>query len=188
MTALTSEGAVAASEDFMRVANRANTLYELDDQTEALLFLLDSAETPEEQARLLEDLNLNELLVQGKVEGYLAVIDELKRLSESRKAAADRLAARAKVPANAAQRLKERLLEHMQRTGQKRIETQLFTARLQLNPPSAEVYDEAAVPGEFVEIRTERHIKVKDIISHFRATGEVVDGVTVTQREGIRIQ
>src|SRR5881392_1014910 len=116
MTALTSEGAVAASGEFMRVASRMSTLYELDEQTEALLFLLDSAETPEALTQLLAELDLNELLVQGKVEGYLAVIDELKRLSEDRKAAADRLAARAKVPANAAQRLKERLLEHMQRT------------------------------------------------------------------------
>jgi len=176
-----------ASRAFMDVARHASTLYDLDSYSEALMSALDSAETPEEQAQLLAEIDLNDLLVQGKVEAYVAVIESLRWLAEGRKAAARRMADRAKVPENAVLRLKERLLEHMQRTGQARIETDQFTVRRQLNPPSAEVYDESIIPPEFVEIRTETHIKVKDIIAHFRATGEVVDGVTVSQREGVRI-
>ena len=177
-----------ASVAFMRAARRTSSLYELDEQAETLLAMLDQAETPEEQAQLLAELDLNDLLVQGKVEAYVAVIESLRWLAEGRKAAAKRMADRAKVPEHAVQRLKERLLEHMQRTGQQRIETQQFSVRRQLNPPSAEVYDEAAVPPEFVEIRTETHIKVRDIIARVKASGEVVPGVTVSQREGIRVQ
>lgn len=177
-----------ASRAFMDVARHASTLYDLDSYSEALMSALDSAETPEEQARVLAEIDLTELLVQDKVEAYLAVIESLKWLAEGRKAAAKRMADRAKVPEHAVQRLKERLLEHMQRTGQQRIETQQFSVRRQLNPPSAEIYDEAAVPPEFVEIRTETHIKVRDAIAHFKATGEVIPGMTVSQREGLRLQ
>jgi hypothetical protein len=184
----TDQALALASANFMEVARRASTLYELDDQAEALLSLLDSAETPEEQATLLAELDLNELLTQGKVEGYLAVIDELKRLAEGRKAAAKRLRDRAEIPEKAIDRLKANLLEHMQRTGQQRIETQLFTVRRQMNPPSAEVYDKDAIPGRFIEIRTEEHVHIREIIAEFKATGEVIPGVTVSQREGIRLQ
>jgi len=177
-----------ASRQFMATAGRLPTLYDLDDQCEALLNLLDSAETPEEQAAVLAELDLNALLIQGKVEGYLAVIEQLRWLAEGRKAAAKRMADRATIPAHAALRLKERLLEHMRSTGQQRIETTQFTVRRQMNPPSAEVYDESAVPAEFVEIRTETHIKRSEIIKRVKATGETVPGVTVWQQEGIRIQ
>jgi hypothetical protein len=176
-----------ASRQFMATAERLPTLYSLDEQCEALLALLDNAESEEEQAELLARLDLNELLTQGKVEAYVAVIEQLQFLSDGRKAAARRLRDRSAVAESAAKRLKERLLEHMQRTDRQRIETQLFTIRRQLNPPSAEVYDEDAVPDEFVEIRTERHIRVRDVISHVKQTGEVVPGVTVSQKEGIRL-
>lgn len=172
----------------MDVARRASTLYELDDQAEALLALLDSAETPEEQAELLAELDLNELLTANKVEAYVAVIEQLKWLAKGRQEAYRRIRARAEIADKAVDRLKERLLDHMQRTGQQRIETSQFTVRRQMNPPSAEVYDEQAVPAEFVEIRTETHIKVREAIARFKATGEVIPGLTVSQREGLRVQ
>lgn len=183
---MTSTDIERASAQFMRAARPMPTLYELTEQGEALLALLDSAETDEEQAQLLAELELNDLLTQGKVEGYVAVIHELELLSEGRKAAARRLRNRSDMADTAARRLKERLVEHMQQTDRKRIETQLFTIRRQLNPPSADVYDESAVPPQFVEIRTERHIRARDIIAHVKETGEVVPGVTVSQREGVR--
>jgi hypothetical protein len=178
-----------ASKDFMQAGHHYGaTLYELDAQAEAILFMLDSAESDEERESLLAELNLNEMLVQGKVESYLAVISSLEHLAEGRTAAAKRMRQRAEMPQNAAQRLRERLLEHMQRSGQNRIETQQFTVRRQMNPPSAEVYDETLVPGGFKEIRTEIHVDKRAIISHVKATGETVPGVTVSQREGIRVQ
>lgn len=178
---------VQASRDFLKAAHRSPTLYELTAEAVELLDKLDSAETDEEQAQILAELDLNDLLVQGKVESYVAVVEELKSLSAGRKAAAKRLRQRADIADAAIERLKDRLLDHMQRTERQRFETALFTVRRQLNPPSAEVYDESAVPGQFVEIRTEHHIKVREIIAHVKATGEMVDGVRVSQREGLRI-
>jgi hypothetical protein len=160
----------AASRDFLRASERASTLLRLDDYSDALLDMVENAETPEERQDLINAFDLNELLVQGKVEAYLHTIDNLASLAGRRKA------------------LAELLLVHMQRTGQQKVMTDHFTARRQLNPPSAEVYDDQAVPLEFVELRTTRHVLLREIIARVKATGETVDGVTVSQREGIRIQ
>jgi hypothetical protein len=84
-----------ASKDFMQAGHHYGaTLYELDAQAEAILFMLDSAESDEERESLLAELNLNEMLVQGKVESYLAVISSLEHLAEGRTAAAKRMKAR----------------------------------------------------------------------------------------------
>jgi hypothetical protein len=172
---------------FMSVSERLPTLHALDEESEAILTLLDDAETPEEVEALEQALIENEGRLLAKTEAYVAVIRTLESLEATRKAEGQRMAARAKVAGERARWLKERLRLHMQATGQQRIETSKFTVRLQQNPPAATVVDEEAVPGQFKEIRTSVHVDLNGIKAHFKETGELVPGVEISRGESLRI-
>jgi hypothetical protein len=120
-------------------------------------------------------------------------------MAEARKAEADRLRDRAKSAEQHATWLRSRLLVHMQTTGRQRIETSRFTLSVRQNPVSVSVLNEPVltkveayetmpgVPAEFVRLITLYKVDKRAIAAQVKATGEVVDGTTVSRGESLRI-
>jgi len=67
------------------------------------------------------------------------------------------------------------------------IQTGIGKWRLQLNPPSVTVLDESLVPAEF-RIPQPDKIDKTGILKHFKSTGEILDGIEVSQATGIRFK
>jgi hypothetical protein len=176
-----------ASREFMASSERLPSLYSLSGDMLEVLSLLDVAETDDEYADLEEQrIALADKLLQ-KVESYGAVIRTLEKLAADRKGEADRLDAKAKASKAGAEWLKNRLLEHMETSGQQRIETARFSFAVRVNNPSVNVLDAAAIPNEFKRTRVIVEPDKVGILAHTKATGEVVAGTEVVRNHSLRI-
>src|SRR5215471_18019998 len=134
-----------ASRDFMEIAARSNTLYQLSDD-------------------------------------YLRIMAALRRDE------AKRLRARAEADERHAERLRRYLMTHMALIGSERIDTARFTVVMRDNPPAVEVLDEDQVPAEFRRVVTTTSVDKRAILEHFKATGEIVDGIEIMHRRRIDIR
>lgn len=163
------------------------TLYELTDEYLAALTALDAAETDEDEAAAWAALDAIEGDITDKAEAY-AKIMQIKQ-AEARAFAAEktRLMACQRAAENAVEGLKARLLDSMQRLGVRDIQTGIGKWRIQLNPPKCEVTDAAAVPEEY-HIPQPDAIDRQAILKHYKATGELLPGVEITQAESLRFR
>jgi ABC-type transporter Mla subunit MlaD len=181
-----------AERAFVVAAQRLPTLFDLEDTAYQLLALLEATDDPVDLAEAVAEakaqLALVDQMLMEKTESYVSVIRSLEAMADARKAEADRLRDRAKTAERHADWLRARLLTHMQATGRERIETSRFTLTIRQNPPSVVVVDAAAVPHEFertkIEIQTDR----RAILEHFKTTGEIVPGVSITRGERLDIK
>lgn len=163
------------------------TLYELTDEYLAALSALDAAETDEEEAAAWDALDAIEGDITDKAEAYAKIL-QIKQ-AEARTFAAEktRLMACQRAAENAVESLKARLLDSMQRLGVRDIQTGIGKWRIQLNPPKCEVTDAGAVPQEY-HIPQPDAIDRQGILKHYRATGELLPGVEITQAESLRFR
>lgn len=163
------------------------TLYELTDEYLAALSALDAAETDEEEAAAWAALDGIEGDITDKAEAYAKIL-QIKQ-AEARAFAAEktRLMACQRAAENAVEGLKARLLDSMQRLGIRDIQTGIGKWRIQLNPPKCEVTDAGAVPQEY-HIPQPDAIDRQGILKHYRATGELLPGVEITQAESLRFR
>ncbi|MBR6271378.1 MAG: siphovirus Gp157 family protein [Lachnospiraceae bacterium] len=123
------------------------TIYELTEELQALLDMMADPETdPEVLADTIE-------AVQGefadKADGYGRVRAELLGKAAALKAEEQRLAAYRKSIEGNIDKLEGALKAAMEQTGQKKIQTELFTFSIRNNPGKVVVLDERAVPFEF---------------------------------------
>lgn len=163
------------------------TLYELTDEYLAALEAIDAAETDEEEAAAWAALDAIEGDITDKAEAYAKIL-QIKQ-AEARAFAAEktRLMACQRAAENAVEGLKARLLDSMQRLGVRDIQTGIGKWRIQLNPPKCEVTDAGAVPQEY-HIPQPDVIDRQGILKHYRATGELLPGVEITQAESLRFR
>ena len=84
--------------------------------------------------------------------------------------------------------LKEYLEQNMMDEGEKKLKTDLFSVWIQKNPKSLQIEDEEVVPEEFKEEETKVKIDRRGLLKHLEETGEVIDGIEITQTESIRIR
>lgn len=162
-------------------------LYELSAGWVSLLDAYDAAETQEERDEILTMLTDTQGDIASKAEDYAKVIRMKEAEAEAFKSEIDRLTARKKAAENVVKRLKESLLDAMKLTGTDEIKTSIGKWRIQNNPWSAEVVDWERVPIEF---RTPQPDKVdsRALISRFKETGEVIEGVVFKQDRGLRFR
>lgn len=162
------------------------TLYDLGTEWQRLMAAVsDDGELDPETERELEDLDL---ALAWKVEAVCCVIRELDARAEGRAAEAKRLADLAASDKRGAGRLRARLLEHLQRTGQAKVETARFRVWAQRN--SAPTIDYAgpaeALPEEFRRVKVELDAAaVRKAISEGRP---IPPGVLVEQGSHLRIK
>ncbi|MFA5135711.1 MAG: siphovirus Gp157 family protein [Patescibacteria group bacterium] len=104
------------------------TLYEIGEDLVRLQMALEDPERDEEANDLITTYLADKTgpLAQ-KADGYAALIANLEALAAARKAEAKRLQERAQVPENQANRLRERMLQFMQKFDIQKIEAPRFT-------------------------------------------------------------
>jgi hypothetical protein len=174
-----------ASQQFMAAAERLPTLWSLTQEFEQLIWLLeqpdaDPAEVDAEMQRVVGD-------IRQKAHGVATVIDSLEGLAAFQKAGADKLIAKAKANQAHADRLRGYALACMKTIGQDRLETGHYTLSVRLNPPSVNVTDASAIPGEYQRTKVEVSVDKRAILEAFKATGEIPPGAEIERRESLRI-
>lgn len=129
------------------------------------------------------------LAFTAKVENIVRWTRNLSTRSAAIKAEIDRLTALKKSADNLEKRLKAYVQMCMEMAGKEKVEYDLFTVRLQKNPPSAEVMDEGATPAKFLTIIPEQKVPDRKAILEALKGGEKVKGwQLVTERKHLRIK
>ena len=119
---------------------------------------------------------------RGKVDNYLALIEDLELRAASAKAARDRLARRAQADENAAKRLKRRLQDFFEMSGVRRMTTARYNVSVCNNggaqPIDVQIPAEE-LPPEFQRVRVEPNMEaIRDAL----AIGTQIGGVVVLPR------
>lgn len=185
MTALTSEGAVA-SQQFMKAAERLPVLWELAEEFNDLVALLedpdaDPAEIEAEMQRVAGD-------IKRKAHGVATVIGALEGLAGYQKANAERLVAKAKANQAHADRLRSYALACLQAIELDRLETGTHTFVVRQNPGRVEVVDAAAVPSEYQRTVITTTVDKKAIMDSYKQDGELVPGTEIVKSSRLEIR
>ena len=163
------------------------SMYELSAEYAAFLDAYDNASCDEEAAEILQSLVDIHGGLEEKADSYARLIKNVEADAKAYKDESDRLDRKAKASRNLADRLKLAMLAAMRLTGQTEIKTSIGKWRVQNNPVSCEVVDVDKVPMEY-RIKQEDRVDKKGLIDHYKATGELVDGVEFRQDQGIRFR
>ena len=162
-------------------------MYDLTAQWAALVDAYEAAEDADERAEALEALEGIEADMSDKADAIARIVRNYRAEVEGLKAEEQRLAMKRRNRENAIERLQHVMLDAMQATGAEKVQTSIGAWRVQANPWSCEVTDEAAVPEEW-HIKVEDRIDKRGLVEHFKATGEMVDGVEYRQTMGVRFR
>lgn len=162
-------------------------LYELSAGYASLIDAYDTVETDEEREEILSMLAEAEGNIADKAENYAKLIRMKEEEAKAFKAEADRLTQRRRAAEHLVERLKAALLDSMKMTGASEIKTSIGKWRVQMNPLSCDVVDIDKVPMEY-HIKQEDKIDKKGLIDHYKATGEIIEGVAFKQEQGIRFR
>lgn len=163
----------------------SQTIYDLTQPFEMLLNLMQSGDIDEETYQdTIASLDLSD--IENKVDSYIYVMDELKASSERIKSEEKRLADRRKSQEKNLKKLKETLLDVMKVTSKEKLKTDKYTVWTQNSPVSIQIKDEENIPKQFYEEQAPKLNKkaLKDyLIEH---ENEEIEGVELSQSEGIR--
>lgn len=163
------------------------TLYQLTQEFETLLEIM---EDPDVDPVTLEDTF--EALggeIEAKAEGYGKVIRQLEYNTGVLKDEMDRLSKRKKVIENNIDRMKKTMQKAMELIGKPKIDTDLFTFKIQKNPASVvmDVNYIEDVPEEYL-IAQDPKIDRKKIMADIKA-GKDLDGIAhLEQGSSLRIK
>lgn len=163
------------------------SMYELSAGYKSLIDHYEMAETDEERGEILGMLAATREDIADKAEAYARIIRNAQSDIDGFKAEIDRLTKRRRAVENMVAWLKETLMTAMAETGETEIRTSIGKWRLQDNPWSCEVVDIDAVPMQY-HIKQEDKIDRKGILEQFRLTGEIVGGVEIERKPGIRFR
>lgn len=162
-------------------------MYDLTAQWAALVDAYESAEDADERAEALAQLAGVEADMSDKADAIARIVRNYRGEVEAMKTEEQRLAIKRRGLESAIERLNGVMLDAMQTTGAERVQTSIGAWRVQANPWSCEVTDEAAVPEEW-HIKVADRIDKRGLVEHFRMTGEMVDGVEYRQTMGVRFR
>lgn len=179
---------VEQQRNFMRAANRLPTLYDLADEWNLLLTLLEDEDASTDE--VMAELERVAGDIKHKAHGVASVYHTLLRMAEMQKAERDRLARKARANEAHAERIRQYALACMQTIGEDRIETGTFSLVRTLNNPAVTVVDEQQIESEFWRVPEPPPPEVDKtaILKHFRATGEVPAGVDIGRKERLDIK
>lgn len=161
-----------------------STLYELSEQARQIRdMLLDSGMDDDTIADTLEA----ETDIVEKIQSYAYVIKEIEAMSTAAKAEAKRIADRSAMLERRARRVKETLMEGMTRAGINKREYPEFTVRIQKNPQSVDVIDEAAIPSLFFTFPEVVPRLDKKALLEALKEGAKISGAQIKQGQSLRV-
>lgn len=148
----------------------------------------------------LQDMELDDQTLMDTLEGLSGELEvkatnvamfvrNLESSAEAIKAAEKAMAERRKAIEAKAERIRQYLLENMQRTGITKIESPYLAIGLRKNPPSVEVIDQALIPDEYFDIPeppapTLNKNRLKDDLK----AGVIVEGAKLFQGQSLSIK
>jgi len=162
-------------------------IYELSTEYAALMAEYEMAEDEERRAEVWAMIDALQDDIADKAEAYARIMRNMQAEADAYKAEAQRLQKRQKAAENAVEQLKGRLLNAMQAVGANEISTTIGKWRVQMNPWSVNILDDAAIPAEY-HIPQPDKIDKAAILKHFKASGELLNGVEMTQTAGLRFR
>ncbi len=158
-------------------------LYELTEQYRRLADWSD--ETGEDLSQYLDALEGD---IASKAEGICKVLAGWQAEQAAYDAEAKRLSERSSTLQGQVYALKVYLQQNMEAAGLDRLKAGVFSVWLQNSPYSCEVHDVDQVPEQFKERVVTWKIDRKGIIDHFRATGQMLVGTTISLSRHLRIR
>jgi predicted nuclease with TOPRIM domain len=158
-------------------------LYELTQNYQNLLDLLDNPDIPQEVIQ--EALNSVSEDIEAKAENIAKVIKSIEVDVKGLKEEEQRLSSRRKSLENRVDNLKIYIEEAMRTTGKEKIKGKVFSLAIQKNAPSVDIVDLDKVPEEYFVIT--RELTKKPILEALKA-GLEVPGAQIKQTESLRIR
>ena len=158
-----------------------SSLYNLKEDYKRVLEL--QAEGVDEEV-IKDTLESIDDAIEDKADSYSYVIREKKGQNDTIDEEIKRLQALKRSNNNLIKLLQENLYEAMTSTGKTKFKTDLNSFWIQKNPMSIEIKYEDNIPEEFYV--TERKLQRRDLINYVK--NNEIDGVELTQSEGVRIR
>lgn len=166
------------------------TLYEMTQDFNNILDMLYDPEVPEQA--VFDTIELLEMEIEDKADGYAKVIRELEASAEAAKVEAARLTDRKKAFENKAKAMKTNLQEAMLALGKPKIKTALFSFSVQSNPTKVEISDPLQFLCEHPEFKLDKPLTESDInktaVKAAIEAGQAVDGAQIVQGQSLRIK
>ena len=148
---------------------------------------MEDAESEAEREELTSAILAIECDIAEKAENYARLMKNAEADEKALGEEIARLTAKKQKASNLVKRLKEYLLFSMELAGATEINTSIGKWRVQKNPPKVNVIDEKRVPVRFL-IEQPPTIDKAAIIREFKETGEILDGIEITQTESVRFR
>lgn len=158
-------------------------LYEIKESINTLLDYIEAEGANPEDFKLAIDMLEDEL--HEKVENIVKYIKNLDGDIAVFKSEEARLNERRKAMENKAKRLKDYLYDTMKGLNTSSMEAGTFKLRIQANPASVEILNEESIPENFKSYEVK--IDKAGILSALK-DGEVINGASIKQGEGLRIR
>ena len=162
-------------------------LYELTEAYVDLLSRIEDCTTPDEEAEIAAQIDSLSDDIARKGEAFARLCRNLQSDANGYEAEIKPLQQRKKVAENAIERLKGNILFSMGLAGATELHTTIGKWRVQKNPPSVVISDEAKVPEEFTLPQPAKVVKAL-IMAHWKETGEIPEGCDIVQTEGVRFR
>lgn len=124
--------------------------------------------------------------LSDKAENIARLVKNIEANAEVIKAEETRLAKKRKTLENKKDWFKSYLENQLKTIGKEKIEGQLFTVRLQKNPPSVNVLNEDKIPDKYWKVVTERNLDRKSLLADLKAEIKI-EGAEIKQEKSLRI-
>lgn len=158
-----------------------SSLYNLKEDYKRVLEL--QAEGVDEEV-IKDTLESIDDAIEDKADSYSYVIREKKGQNDTIDEEIKRLQALKRSNKRLIELLQENLYEVMKDTGKTKFKTDLNSFWIQKNPMSIDIKYEDNIPEDFYV--TERKLQRRDLINYVK--NNEIDGVELTQSEGVRIR
>ena len=164
------------------------TLYNIASYYDNILRVIDSVDEVEK----LDDklwLSLFEIgdKLDVKMENYAYIVKRFQNECDYLDEEIKRLKKRKEIRDRKIEWLKENMKNVLLGLDIKKIERPDITIRVQDSPPSVKITDERKIPAEFKEIVMTAVIRKKEILNHFKQTGDIPSGCSISRGKSLRI-
>lgn len=161
-------------------------LYELTGEYIQLMQMLEDA-SAEDEAEIAAAMEAVAGDIEEKADAYARIMKNLLGDVDAIEQEEKRLYSRKVALKNHIDRLKMAIQNAMELTGTKKLKTSIGSWNIQKNPLSVSAVDVEKVPARFL-IEQPPKVDRRAILEEFKQTGELLDGVTITQGESVRFR
>jgi hypothetical protein len=159
-------------------------LYEIVEE----VFKLWDEESIIEDAQFAEREEKLQELLKSKSTSIIAFYKDMQHGIDAMKQEESRLNERRKYAEKRLESFKSYVLHNMGLIGVAKVETALGSLTIAQCPQSIAIIDESKIPDEWIKTDIVKRVNKKDLLTHIKSTGEVIDGVELVQNTSLRVR